>query len=69
MKDSKEILKIIELKLIEKSWKQKDLAKELDVNVSSVAIFLRGLENGSKPHIQTIHKYANALGIPAESFF
>lgn len=68
MSDKKVNQRAIEIKkaLAEKNWKQKDLAEELKVNVSSVTTFIQGLENGSKPHIETASKYAKALGIPVE---
>lgn len=68
MSDKKVNKRAIEIKkaLAEKNWKQKDLAKELNVNVSSVTTFIQGIENGSKPHIETAAKYAKALGIPIE---
>lgn len=58
--------KAIKVALAEKNWTQLDLAKELQVNESTVSVFIQGLENGSKPHIATANKYAKALGIPVE---
>lgn len=68
MSDKKVNQRVVAIKtaLAEKNWNQKELAKELNVNVSSVSVFIQGLENGSKPHIETAVKYAKALGIPIE---